>query len=248
VVAAGPRAGRAADLAPTPEKPPPAVAAQELGLLLPLPSQEPFAAPELSPGEKAEALRQLNESFVRGCTKCALAQTRRNTVFGEGNPDARLMFIGEGPGFTEDQAGRPFIGRAGQKLDEMIRAMGYGRNDVYICNVVKCRAFIAASGKDRPPLPEEVAACMPYLQRQIEVVRPRVIVTLGLSASQSLLGVKESMSRMRGKWRAWRGMPVMPTFHPSYILRNYTTETRRAVWDDLKQVKQRLEAETSQGL
>ncbi|QOV90084.1 uracil-DNA glycosylase [Humisphaera borealis] len=202
---------------------------------------EPFATPELSPEEKASALALLNEKYVIGCQKCPLAGTRRNTVFGEGDPNARLMFVGEGPGFTEDQTGRPFVGRAGQKLDEMIRAMGYARELVYICNVVKCRAFIVAGGKDRPPSPDEVSACMPYLERQIEIVRPRVMVTLGLSASLNLLGVKESMSRLRGNWRMWRGIPVMPTFHPSYILRNYTTETRRAVWDDLKQAKARLE-------
>lgn len=203
---------------------------------------EAFASPELAPADKAKALAALNEQQVRGCRKCALAATRRSTVFGEGDANARLMFVGEGPGFTEDKTGRPFVGRAGQKLDEMIVAMGFARKQVYICNVVKCRAFTIVDGrdKDRPPLPEEAAACSPYLERQIEIVRPRVIVSLGLSASQNLLGVKESMSRMRGKWRAWREIPVMPTFHPSYILRNYTVETRRAVWEDLKAVKAKL--------
>jgi DNA polymerase len=207
-------------------------------------SETPFTSDELSPEAKAARLAEMDEQYVRGCLKCSLSATRRSTVFGEGDPDAKLMFIGEGPGFNEDQTGRPFVGRAGQKLDEMIVAMGSSRDQVFICNVVKCRAYIPGPGaKDRPPLPEEAAACMPYLERQIEIVRPRVIVTLGLSAMQYLLGVKQSMSRMRGNWQAWRGIPVMPTFHPSYILRNYTTEVRRAVWEDLKQVKTRLAAD-----
>jgi DNA polymerase len=200
----------------------------------------PFVA-EMPEAEKPVALRLLDESQVRGCTKCQLCRTRRNTVFGEGDPNARLMFVGEGPGMQEDASGRPFVGRAGQKLDEMIKAMGFSREQVYICNVVKCRAYLAGPPpKDRPPQPEEAAACMPYLHRQIEVVRPRAIVTLGLSAMQYLLGVKQSMSRMRGNWQSWQGIPVMPTFHPSYILRNPTVETRRAVWDDLKQVMAKL--------
>lgn len=197
----------------------------------------PFASAELSPADKAAALAGLDEAEVRGCVRCPLHRGRRHTVFGEGDPDADLMFVGEGPGGTEDATGRPFVGRAGQKLDEMIGAMGLRRDGVYIANVVKCRAFLPGPPpKDRPPQPAEAATCMPYLHRQIEVVRPRVIVTLGLSATQYLLGTKQSMSRMRGTWHAWRGIPVMPTFHPSYVLRNYTPETRRAVWEDLKQV------------
>lgn len=207
---------------------------------------EPFASTELAPADKAVALRQLDEQHVRGCVKCDLCRTRRNTVFGEGDADARLMFVGEGPGFYEDESGRPFVGKAGQKLTEMIGAMKLAREQVYICNVVKCRAFLTGPpAKDRPPQPAEAAACMPYLHRQIEVVRPRAIVTLGLSATQHLLGLKQSMSRMRGNWHAWRGIPVMPTFHPSYVLRNYTPETRRAVWDDLKQVLAELGAGTA---
>ncbi|HEX8915577.1 MAG TPA: uracil-DNA glycosylase, partial [Humisphaera sp.] len=187
---------------------------------------------------------ELDATQVKGCTKCPLCRSRKNTVFGEGDPDARLVFVGEGPGFTEDDTGRPFVGKAGQKLTEMIeKGMGLRRADVYICNVVKCRAFLPGPPpKDRPPQPDEAAACMPYLVRQIEVVRPKVIVTLGLSASQHLLGVKQSMSRMRGNWHSWKGIPVMPTFHPSYVLRNYTPETRRAVWEDLKQVTAALAA------
>ncbi|MDB5296390.1 MAG: uncharacterized protein JWO31_2373, partial [Phycisphaerales bacterium] len=202
---------------------------------------ESFASPELSPVEKAAALATLDEQQVRGCVKCPLSRGRRNTVFGEGDANAALMFVGEGPGGTEDATGRPFVGRSGQKLDEMVRAMGLTREAVYVANVVKCRAFLPGPPpKDRPPQPDEAAACMPYLVRQIEVVRPKVIVTLGLSATQYLLGLKRPMSRMRGNWFEWKGIPLMPTFHPSYILRNYTPDTRRAVWEDLKQVMEKL--------
>ena len=195
----------------------------------------------LAPEQRAAALAALDESHVRGCVRCPLHRTRRNTVFGEGDPNAKLMFVGEGPGGTEDATGRPFVGRAGDKLTEMIRAMGLERQQVYICNVVKCRAFLPGPPpKDRPPQPEEAATCMPYLHRQIDIVRPSVIVTLGLSAMQYLLGSKQAMSRARGNWHSWNGIPVMPTFHPSYILRNPTVETRRAVWDDLKQAMARL--------
>jgi DNA polymerase len=163
------------------------------------------------------------------------------TVFGEGNPSSPIAFIGEGPGRDEDASGRPFVGRAGQKLDEMIRAMGLARQDVYICNVVKCRAFLPGPpAKDRPPSEEEVAACSPYLVRQLEIVRPKVIVTLGLPSTRFLLKSKDSMTRMRGKWHNWRGIKVMPTWHPAYVLRNYTAQTRAEVWDDLKKVMAEL--------
>lgn len=204
-------------------------------------TREAFTSRELSAAEKTVALQVLDETQVKGCTRCNLCRTRRNTVFGEGDSAARVMFIGEGPGGTEDQTGRPFVGRSGQKLTEMIQAMGLKREQVYICNVVKCRAFLQdPSPKDRPPEPAEAAACRPYLEQQIKIVRPDVIVTLGLSAMRYLLGVNKPMSIMRGKWKQWRGIPVMPTFHPSYILRIYTPETRRAVWLDLQAVMERL--------
>jgi hypothetical protein len=138
--------------------------------MVPPPPAEAFASPELSPDEKAAALRALDERHVKGCVRCPLSTTRRNTVFGEGSADADLMFVGEGPGGTEDATGRPFVGKSGQKLDEMIRAMGLSRDTVYIANVVKCRAFLPGPPpRDRPPQADEVAACMPYLQRHIEV-------------------------------------------------------------------------------
>jgi DNA polymerase len=195
-----------------------------------------FTAPVLSRDEKIKALQELDQNFVKGCTRCGLSATRTQTVFGEGNPDAPVCFIGEGPGKDEDASGRPFVGRAGQKLNEMIGAMGLKREDVFICNIVKCRAYLTDIGKDRPPSEEETAACTPYLVRQMEIVRPKVIVTLGLPSTRYLLKSKDSMTKMRGNWFAWRGIKVMPTWHPAYVLRNYTEQTRGEVWSDLKKV------------
>ncbi|HEY7120886.1 MAG TPA: uracil-DNA glycosylase [Tepidisphaeraceae bacterium] len=213
------------------ETPPPAAGAAALPVL-----ESPFEGPIPPRADKIRLLADLDRDQVSGCVKCGLSRSRANTVFGEGDPDASICFIGEGPGKDEDASGRPFVGRAGQKLDEMIRAMGLRREDVYICNIVKCRAFMTDIGKDRPPSEEETAACTPYLLRQMEIIRPRAIVTLGLPSTRYLLKSKESMTRMRGKWHAWRGIKVMPTWHPAYVLRNYTEQTRREVWDDLKKV------------
>jgi DNA polymerase len=145
------------------------------------------------------------------------------------------MFIGEGPGETEDRTGRPFVGRAGEKLTEMINAMGLKREQVYIANIVKCRP-----PRNREPAPDEVATCAPFLQRQIEIIRPKVIVTLGRPATQHMLGRAIAISKVRGQWHDWRGVKLMPTFHPAYILRNYTPATRAAVWSDLQQVMSEL--------
>jgi DNA polymerase len=192
-------------------------------------------SPELSVDEKRLRLAELDANEVRGCTRCRLCERRTQTVFGEGAPDARLFFIGEGPGETEDRTGRPFVGKAGEKLNEMIRAMGLRREDVYIANVVKCRP-----PGNREPAADEVATCTPYLERQLEIVRPRVIVTLGRPATQHMLNTKNSMSRMRGQWHEWRGIKLMPTFHPAYLLRSYTRENREMVWSDLQQVMREL--------
>jgi uracil-DNA glycosylase len=195
-----------------------------------------FTGPILAREEKIRLLNDLDVSEVKGCAKCGLSKTRARTVFGEGDPDAQIVFIGEGPGKDEDASGRPFVGRAGQKLNDMIGAMGLKREQVFICNIVKCRAYLADIGKDRPPSEEETAACTPYLLRQMEIIRPKVIVTLGLPSTRYLLKSKDSMTRMRGNWHAWRGIKVMPTWHPAYVLRNYTEQTRREVWEDLKKV------------
>jgi DNA polymerase len=199
--------------------------------LIPMPIVPDFTAPALETEEKRRRLIAMGENEVRGCTRCRLCETRTHTVFGEGDVDAQIFFIGEGPGETEDQTGRPFVGRAGELLNKMIAAMGLRREQVFIANVVKCRP-----PNNRVPAPDEVATCTPYLERQLEIVRPRAIVTLGLPATQYMLQTKMSMGKLRGTWQSWRGIKLMPTYHPAYVLRNPTYETRAAVWSDLKQV------------
>jgi uracil-DNA glycosylase len=192
---------------------------------------QPFEGEALPLTEKAQRLAQMDADEVKPCKRCRLCETRKNTVFGEGDPGAKIVFIGEGPGENEDLQGRPFVGRAGELLNKMIAGMGLRREQVFICNIVKCRP-----PNNRVPAPDEVATCTPYLVRQLEIIRPRVIVTLGLPASKYMLDSKSSMGKMRGQWHNWRGIKLMPTFHPAYLLRSYTEENRAAVWSDLKQV------------
>ncbi len=206
------------------------MAAVELPLAAP-PVASPFDAPALGRGQKVVQLKLMDDGEVSLCTRCRLHSTRTHTVFGEGNPEARIFFIGEGPGENEDLSGRPFVGRAGQLLDKMIGGMGLKRDDVYIANIVKCRP-----PNNRVPALDEVQTCTPYLVRQLEIIRPQVIVTLGRPSANYMLGTKLAMNRMRGVWHAWRGIKLMPTFHPSYVLRSYTEEVRAAVWSDLKKV------------
>ncbi len=177
----------------------------------------------------APSLAQVREALGE-CTRCRLSQGRNRIVFGEGDPDADLLFVGEGPGAEEDRQGVPFVGRAGELLTQMIeKGLGLARSQVYICNIVKCRP-----PKNRAPLGDEAATCRPYLDGQIAAVRPRVIVALGKPASSLLLGRDVAITRVRGTWHEYRGIPVMPTFHPAFILRQYTPENRRLVWEDLK--------------
>jgi uracil-DNA glycosylase len=183
---------------------------------------------------KAAALKEIADQ-VCACCRCGLGSSRTNAVPGEGNPDARVMFVGEGPGADEDIQGRPFVGRAGQLLDKQIAAMGLRREDVFIANVVKCRP-----PNNRPPTPEEAAACWPFLKRQIEIIEPEVIVALGNPAVKALLNSSVGITRLRGQWHELWGIPVMPTFHPAYLLRQYSVENRRRVWDDLQKVMERL--------
>ncbi len=192
---------------------------------------------------KLAILNAMDENEVRGCTKCELCKGRTNTVFGEGDANAQLMFIGEGPGQTEDELGRPFVGRAGELLDKMITAMGLKREQVYIANVVKCRP-----PNNRAPTPVEVDTCWDYLQRQIETIRPRVIVTLGGPATKKLLQTDKGITAIRGTWHSLTlspgaaSIPIMPTFHPAYLLRAYTPDNRRKVWSDLKKAMTAIEA------
>jgi DNA polymerase len=209
--------------------------AADTALFAPAADQPGFDAPVLSPEEKRARLLALDNNEVRGCTKCRLCETRTQTVFGEGDPDAKIFFIGEGPGENEDLQGRPFVGRAGELLNKWIAAMGLRREQVFIANIVKCRP-----PGNREPAPDETATCTPYLQRQIEIVRPHVIITLGRPSAQYMLQSKLSMGKLRGQWHAWRGIKLMPTYHPAYVLRQYTVETRRAVWDDLQKVMKEL--------
>lgn len=202
----------------------------------PAPTAKAAVAPTISIA-RSETLPQIRDDLGE-CTRCRLHAGRTNLVFGVGNPQARLMFVGEGPGADEDARGEPFVGRAGQKLNDMISAMKLTRPDVYIANVVKCRP-----PENRAPLEDEVATCSPYLFRQIEAIRPRVIVTLGSPAVQTLLGTKVGITKLRGTWHEFRGIPVMPTFHPAYLLRAYTPENRRLVWSDLQAAKQRMDEE-----
>jgi uracil-DNA glycosylase family 4 len=191
----------------------------------------PFTAPLLSTDEKRSRLQAMDESEVRDCRLCRLCETRTKSVFGEGDVDASIFFIGEGPGENEDLTGRPFVGKAGQLLDKMISAMGLRRDQVFIANIVKCRP-----PNNRVPAPDEVATCTPYLERQLEIIRPRVIVTLGLPAAKYMLQSNSTMGKLRGQWHSWRNIKLMPTFHPAYILRSYTPQTRAAVWSDLQLV------------
>ncbi len=189
-------------------------------------------APEESAMHLAEIRADLGE-----CSRCKLHEGRTKIVFGVGNPRAKLMFVGEGPGADEDLKGEPFVGRAGKKLDEMIAAIGLCRQEVYIANIVKCRP-----PRNRDPERDEVATCSPFLIRQIEAIRPRVIVTLGSPATRTLLSTKIGITRLRGQWHEFRGIAVMPTFHPAYLLRAYTTENRHNVWNDLKAARARIDS------
>lgn len=170
------------------------------------------------------------------CQRCGLCETRNQIVFGEGNPNASVVFIGEGPGADEDRTGRPFVGKAGELLTKMIGALGWTRDDVYICNIVKCRP-----PQNRDPKPDEIDACRPFLDKQLAAIGPRAIVTLGKPASSTLLGRNVAITRERGVWQEFNGIPLMPTFHPAYVLRQYTKDVRGAVWSDLQAVRERAE-------
>lgn len=191
-------------------------------------------AASLSP-EKHESLEQIRKS-LGDCHRCKLGATRKNLVFGVGNPKARLVFVGEGPGADEDAQGEPFVGDAGKMLNRIITAMEIKREEVYICNVVKCRP-----PQNRNPEPDEITACSPFMLRQLNAVRPEVIVALGKFASQTLLGTTEPISKLRGRFRDFHGIPLMPTYHPSYLLRSGgSSDSFWDVWGDMTQVLQLL--------
>ncbi|HTT68900.1 MAG TPA: uracil-DNA glycosylase [Gemmatimonadales bacterium] len=180
----------------------------------------------------ADPLRQLATlealvPVVDACRKCALGHSRRHSVPGEGDPKAGLVVVGEAPGATEDETGRPFVGRAGKLLDDILKAIGFRREDVFICNVLKCRP-----PENRDPEPLEVAACSPYLHRQLELIGPRVILAMGRPAAHALLGVTASLGELRGKLHRYRGIPLIVTYHPAALLRN--PHWKRPTWDDIR--------------
>jgi len=175
----------------------------------------------------------LIKSEVLHCRKCPLGEMRTNAVFGSGSMNARLMFVGEAPGHEEDAQGLPFVGEAGMLLTKIIEAMGLKREDVYICNILKCRP-----PHNRNPLPEEISACMDYLYSQIELIKPKIICGLGKFASQTLLKTEMPIGKLRGAWREYRGIKFMPTYHPAYLLRN--PGDKKLVWEDMKKIMKEL--------
>lgn len=203
----------------------------------PIPVPEPTEQASLAIGERVNPFAEFTFEQLRveasTCIRCPLSKTRTNVVFGAGNPEADLMFVGEAPGHDEDLQGLPFVGRSGQLLTKIIEAMGLTRDDVYICNVLKCRP-----PENRNPLPLEVEQCHPYLLRQVELIQPKIIVGLGTFAVHVLLRTEERISRLRGKLHTLGNIQVMPTYHPSFLLRN--PNYKRDVWDDMKVVMAEL--------
>lgn len=206
------------------------------------PAVPPLAGASAGASRGADPFEALRTT-VEECRKCPLGASRLKSVFGVGSPRARVVFVGEGPGFQEDHAGEPFIGRAGQLLDRILRAIGLSRDAVYIANIVKCHPMIDPSdtekrGNDRPPTPEEAAACLPYLEEQLRLIFPRAIVALGGAAAKTLLGEDVPISKIRGLWREYRlpglesGIRLLPTYHPAALLRN--PGLKRDVWTDMK--------------
>lgn len=195
----------------------------------------------MSPAEKESAMASLRQRAL-ACRKCAhLADSRRNVVFGVGDIHSPLMFVGEAPGADEDVQGEPFVGKAGQLLTRIIQTMGLDRDRVYIANILKCRPDTPdQSSGNRKPTPSEMATCLPYLLEQIDIIQPKVIVALGATAVEGLFGKTEGITRARGKWLSFRDTPVMPTYHPAYLLRNQAITEKRKVWEDMLAVMERL--------
>ena len=199
------------------------------------------SAPVLSPEAKAAAFAELRQRAL-ACVKCEhLASSRKNVVFGVGSIDAQLMFVGEAPGADEDEQAEPFVGKAGQLLTKIIQTMGLQRGDVYIANILKCRPDTPGqSAGNRKPTPEEMQTCIPYLHEQIDLIRPKVLVALGATAVEGLLGKTIGITKLRGNWQTYRGIPLMPTYHPAYLLRNQALSEKRRVWEDMLQVMEKL--------
>ena len=205
----------------------------------PLPALDPRPS-TFDSSSKSAALAELRARAMQ-CVKCAhLAATRTHVVFGVGNIDSEIMFVGEAPGADEDAQGEPFVGAAGQLLTRMIAATGFTREQVYIANILKCRPDMpAGSSGNRKPTPEEMQTCIPYLHAQIDLIQPKVLVALGGTAMEGLLR-QSGITKLRGRWQTYRGIPLMPTYHPAYLLRNQSFTEKRKVWEDLMAVMEKL--------
>jgi uracil-DNA glycosylase family 4 len=207
-----------------------------------LPMETPTSAPPpLTSEAKTSAFAELL-TRAQACVKCShLVASRKNVVFGVGNINSDLMFVGEAPGADEDQQAEPFVGKAGQLLTKIIQTMGLSRQTVYIANILKCRPDTPGqTAGNRKPTPEEMQTCIPYLHEQIDLIRPRVLVALGATAVEGLLGKTAGITRLRGTWHTYRGIPLMPTYHPAFLLRNQALSEKRKVWEDMLQVMERL--------
>jgi uracil-DNA glycosylase family 4 len=217
-----------------------APSAGELPLALPGEPQSQIANLK-SPIEKAAAFAELRARAMV-CVKCQnLAASRKNVVFGVGDINSPLMFVGEAPGADEDEQGEPFVGKAGQLLTRIIQTMGFTRDSVYIANILKCRPDTPGqSAGNRKPTPQEMQTCIPYLHEQIDLIRPKVIVALGGTAIEGLLGKTIGITKLRGQWKTYRDTPLMPTYHPAYLLRNQALSEKRKVWEDMLQVLEKL--------
>ncbi len=196
--------------------------------------------PQPTSRDPESELQHLRDETIGDCHRCKLAPSRTQIVFGVGNPRANLMFVGEAPGAEEDAQGVPFVGAAGQLLTKIIEAMGLRRHDVYIANIIKCRP-----PGNRNPQPDEIASCEPFLIAQLDIIAPKVICALGTFAAQTLLKTNNPISRLRGRWHAYQGIPLMPTFHPAYLLRN--PGEKKVVWADVQLIMAKLGAPSSNG-
>jgi uracil-DNA glycosylase len=227
--------------APVASAPVASAASQPLASLL-----APAVSATASPAKTAAFAELRARALV--CVKCPhLASSRKNVVFGVGNIESPLMFVGEAPGADEDEQGEPFVGKAGQLLTKIIQAMGFQRDSVYIANILKCRPDTPGqSAGNRKPTPEEMQTCIPYLHEQIDLIQPKVIVALGATAVDGLLGKTIGITKLRGQWRTYRNIPLMPTYHPAYLLRNQALSEKRRVWEDMLAVMEKLGAPISE--
>jgi DNA polymerase len=233
---------RPVDVAPPPSKPTaPIVAKLPFDRDFPSPATAAVRTPITADASKAERLAALRGP-VLACMKCPpLVAARTQVVFGVGNPEAELMFVGEAPGEDEDRQGEPFVGKAGQLLTKIIETMGFARSDVYIANVLKCRPNMPPNSTgNRKPTSAEMQTCLPYLEQQIAIIQPRALVALGATAMEGLLGEVRPMNQLRGRWHDFRGIPLMATYHPAYLLRNQSLGEKRKVWEDMLLVLEKL--------